>query len=134
MIDIENEVYEMVEQAVTTQFPSVTMSDVYTRTATSFPFATLIMRTNVPWRRSRTTENVENHAAVMFQAEVYSDKRSGKKAECKKIMQVIDREMARLGFTRNFYDFVENPDDATICRLVTRYQAVVSKDKVIYRR
>ena len=49
-------------------------------------------------------------------------------------MSVIDSEFARLGFMRIMYNPIPNELDATIYRLVARYRAVVSKDKVIYRR
>lgn len=69
----------------------------------------------------------------MYEVNVYSNKTSGKKAECRAIAAVIDDILLGLGFTRT----MKNPvsmDDATIYRMVTRYTAVVSIDQTIYRR
>ena len=38
-----------------------------------------------------------------------------------------------MGFTRIFMNPVPNLESATVYRLVARYRAVVSKEKVIYR-
>jgi hypothetical protein len=65
---------------------------------------------------------------------VYSNKKSGKKSECKAIASLIDDEMAALGFSRSMLQPIPNMDDATIYRMTGRYRAVVSKDKIIYRR
>ena len=134
MIDIENDVYDLVESKATEHFGNLTMAGEYTRTPAKFPFASLEMKSTVPLRKSRTTDSNENHAIILFETNVCSNKKSGKKAECKKILAFIDTEMQRLGFTRIFTDSIPNRDDATIHRMVARYQAVVSQDKVIYRR
>jgi hypothetical protein len=70
----------------------------------------------------------------MYEVNVYSNKKSGKKSECKKIISIIDEEMSALGFTRIMLQPIPNMDDATKYRMTARYRAVVSKDKVIYRR
>lgn len=89
---------------------------------------------NEIYRSTRTNETIENHVQVMYEINVYSNKIKGKKTEAKSIMSVIDSEFARLGFTRMMYNPIPNELDATIYRLVARYRAVISKDKVIYRR
>ena len=69
----------------------------------------------------------------MYEVNVYSNKTSGKKSECKEIIAVIDDILLGLGFTRT----MKNPvsmDDATIYRMVTRYTAIVSTNQTIYRR
>ena len=65
---------------------------------------------------------------------MYSNKQSGKKAECKAIIALIDKRMEALGFTRTLLNPVPNEEDATVYRMVARYRAIVSKNKVIYRR
>ena len=76
---------------------------------------------------------VENHAGLMYEVNVYSNK-TGKKSECKSIFKMIDEEFASMGFTRILKEPIPNIEDATIYRMVGRYTAVVSTDKVIYRR
>lgn len=134
MIDIENEVFDAVEKEAVSKYPGLKMDSLETRSPASFPFASLVQKSNVAWRRSRTSTSNEEHAAVMFELNVYSNKWSGKKAECKKIAAIINDKMQSLGFTRAFLEPTPNTDDATVYRMTGRYQGIVSKDKKIYRR
>ena len=77
---------------------------------------------------------MENHSTLMYEVNVYSNKKTGKKTECKKIITLVDEAMSALGFTRIMLQPIPNMDDATIYRMTARYRAVVSKDKVIFRR
>jgi len=86
------------------------------------------------YARTQDSESLENHVSVMYEIGVYSNKEVGKKSECKQIMALIDNEMQGMGFTRIFMNPVPNLESATVYRLVARYRAVVSKEKVIYRR
>lgn len=79
-------------------------------------------------------KQIENHAQVLYEVNVYSNKTSGKKTECKAIIALIDSKMEALGFTRTLMNPVPNEEDATVYRMVARYRAIVSKNKTIYRR
>ena len=76
----------------------------------------------------------ENHANVMYEVNVYSNKTSGKKSECKAIIALIDEEMLAMGFSRVSLTPVPNEYDSSIYRMVGRYRATVSSDMKIYRR
>ena len=120
MIDIENEVFGIISEKLRAKFPGIYISGEYVKSPPSFPSVSLIEMDNEIYRSTRTNESIENHVQVMY--------------EIKSIMSVIDSEFERLGFTRIMYNPIPNELDATIYRLVARYRAVVSKDKVIYRR
>ena len=77
---------------------------------------------------------MENHAEVMYELNVYSNKAKGKKAECKEIAAFIDSKMSALGFTRIMLTPIPNMDDATIYRMTGRYKALISKNNEIFRR
>lgn len=134
MIDIENEIFSIISEKLRARYPGIYMSGEYVKTPPSFPNVSLIEMDNQIYRSTRTNGNIENHIQVMYEINVYSNKTKGKKTEAKSIMSVIDSEFARLGFTRIMYNPIPNELDATIYRIVARYRAVVSKDKVIYRR
>ena len=89
---------------------------------------------NSAYVRTQTSDSVENHAELMYEVNIYSNKTSGKKSECKDIASLIDNEMAALGFSRTMLQPIPNMDDATIYRMTGRYRAVASKDKLIFRR
>lgn len=134
MIDCENEVFGAVANAVRAAYPSAFVSGEYIRTPPKFPFVSLIEMSNVAYDRTQTSGGLENHASVMYEVNIYSNKTSGKKSECKAIAALIDNELATLGFSRTMLQPIPNMDDATIYRMTGRYTAVISKEKTLYRR
>lgn len=134
MIDIESEVFGAVAAELRTKWPKLYMVGEYVRTPKSFPCVSLEERDNSVLSRTQTGSEIENHATLMYEANVYSNKANGKKAECRAIATALDAAMARLGFTRIMMNPIPNMDDATIYRITARYRAVVGKDKTIYRR
>lgn len=134
MIDIENLVFDRVATRLRDTFEGVYVTGEYVKTPSSFPAVSLVEMDNAPLQRTQTSDSAENHATVMYEVNVYSNKTAGKKAECKKIAGVIDEEMAAMGFIRLMLNPIPNMDDATIYRILGRYRAVVSKDNVLFRR
>lgn len=134
MIDIENEIFDTVSTVVRTEYPDIFMTGEYVKSPPSFPCVSLIEIDNQSYRKTRDTASNENHAQIVYETNVYSNKTSGKKAECKAIISLIDSELEKLGFTRTLSNTIPNEDDATIYRMVARYRAIVSKNNTIYRR
>ena len=134
MIDCENEIFSVVSKSVREKYPSVFISSEYVRTPSNFPFVSLVEMSNTTYDRTQSSGGLENHVSVMYEVNVYSNKTSGKKSECKAIAALIDNEFATLGFSRTMLQPIPNMDDATIYRMTGRYTAVISKDKKLYRR
>lgn len=134
MIDIEAEVFGLVSSDVRLKYPKVYMTGEYVKSPPSFPCVSLIETDNQVYRNTRDSGCIENHAQIQYEVNVYSNRTSGKKAECKEIISLIDSKMEKLGFTRTFMNPVPNEQDATIYRMIARYRAIVSKNKTIYRR
>jgi len=134
VIDIESEVFNIVSKATRAKYPKIYMTGEYVKSPPSFPCVSLIETDNQIYRNTRDSGTIENHAQVLYEVNVYSNKTSGKKAECKAIIAFIDTQMEALGFTRTLMNPVPNEQDATIYRMIARYRAIVSKNKTIYRR
>jgi hypothetical protein len=134
MIDIENEVFNDVATEVRAKFPDIYMVGEYVKTPPKFPCASLVEMDNQSYQKTEDSGSSENHASLMYEVNIYSNKTVGKKAECKLIAAIIDERMLALGFARTMLQPIPNLDDATIYRMVGRYSAVTSKDKIIYRR
>lgn len=135
MIDAENEIYNTVATALRSRFTGIFVAGEAVAAPSSFPAVTLAEMDNSTYIRSLDTSGTENHAVLMYQAEVFSNLSVGKKSQCKAIMSVIDTEMQKMGFVRvgNVPMAVPNADAAKY-RLVGRWRATISKDKTIYRR
>ena len=134
MIDMETEIFNEISVRTREQYPDIFMTGEYVKTPPSFPCVSLVEVDNATFRNSLTTEGKENHVAVMYELNVYSNRTNGKKAECKEITNFIDEILTGLNFTRTMLEPVPNQDGATIYRMLGRYRAVVSKNKTIYRR
>ena len=134
MIDIENEVFDRIATRLREEFNPISVYGEYIKSPAVFPAVIIEERGNSAHERTQDSGSVENHARLMYEVNVYSNKQAGKKSECKSIFKVIDDEFAAMGFTRILKEPIPNIEDATIYRMVGRYTAVVSTDKVIYRR
>ncbi len=134
MIDIEISVFNAVVTKVREQFPNIYMVGEYVKSPSSFPAVSLVEMDNATRTDTIDSSSNENHANVMYEVNVYSNKTTGKKSECKEIIALIDKEMLALGFVRVTLTPVPNMNDSTIYRMVGRYRAGVSADNKIYRR
>lgn len=133
MIDIENEIFDTIADKLRKTFADISVYGEEVQIPSSFPCATVVEADNAVVEKTQDSSNMENHASLMYEVNVYSNKTHGKKTECKKIFAVIDTMLLYFGFTR----VNANPqtmEDSTIYRMVGRYSAVVSKDLKIYRR
>lgn len=127
MIDIENDVIEMITQAVCSEYPEADVSGEYTEMPASFPAVTVVEADNSVLQRMRT-ENIENAVSVMYQVNVYSNKAVARKGEAKRIANLIDEAFTSRGFTRIMKYPVPNIANSRIYRIVARYAAVVGPD------
>ena len=134
MIDIENEVFSTIAKAIRTEYPNAYVVGEYVKSPSKFPCVSIVEVDNTMYERTQSSGGLENHADVMYEINVYSNKTSGKKSECKAIAALIDNEFATLGFSRTMLQPIPNVDDATIYRMTGRYRGVVSKDYKVYRR
>lgn len=134
MINVENEIFNIVAKAVRTAYTGAYVVGEYVKSPSRFPCVSIVEMDNVTYEKTQTSGNLENHADMTYEVNIYSNKISGKKSECKAIASLIDNEFAALGFSRTMLQPISNGDDATIYRIVGRYRGVVSKDKVVYRR
>jgi len=133
LIDIENDVFNAVAKPLRALFPKIMIYGEDVSLPSRFPCVTLTEADNYAYNGTQDSASLENHAVLMYEANIYSNKASGKKTECKQIQAAIDKELSRLGFTR-ISKVPLSSDDAKIYRIVSRYSGVVSKNKEIYRR
>lgn len=132
MIDIENQVFNAVATALRARFPQIFVAGETVASPASFPAVTIVEADNSIYTRTKDLSGVENHSIVMYEINVYSNLASGKKAQCKSVMSVIDAEMQALSFARIACMPMPNIDNS-IYRMIARYRAVVNKNKQIQK-
>ena len=135
MIDIETQVFNKISKPLRAQFtnPAIYIIGEPVKSPSSFPAVTMYEIDNSTYTTTLTNSGEENHATIAYEFNIYSNKISGKKTECKSISRAIDSIMQALGFKRVSHNQIPNLDDATIFRINSRYKAVVSKDEIIYK-
>lgn len=134
MIDIEREVFSTVAKAIRDSYPNAYVVGEYTKAPAKFPCVSIVEIENTAYDKTQSSYSVENHASLTYEVNIYSNKESGKKSECRDIASLIDNEFAALGFSRTMLQPIPNVDDATIYRMTGRYRGIVSQDKKVYRR
>ena len=133
MIDLENELYTVIASSLRSHYPGIFVSGETILAPAQFPCVSIEEADNYSYRNSQDSGSNENHANLMYEVNVYTNKASGKKTACKAIFKTLDDEFLRLGFTR----IMKRPismDDSTKYRLIGRYVAVASKNHTLYRR
>lgn len=133
MIDIENEVFDRIATVYSAQYPDGSRYGEETVSPASFPCLTLVETDNRTYEGSLDAQMTEHDAWVTYEINIYSNKISGAKQECKDIMELVDTEMLAMGFVRQFCNQTRNANNR-IYRMTARYRAVVSEDYRIYRQ
>lgn len=131
MIDIENMLFTKVKNDLPTTVKTGTM---YASVQSEFPYVTLMVMDNSVYEPFIDSARIENAVEIMVEVNVYSNKTSGKKEECKKLIKTIDDTLSGLNLVRIFCQPTPNLEDATVFRITARYIAIVDKNLNIYRR
>lgn len=119
MIDCENEVYTRVKTEVKATFSDIDSSSEYVNAPASFPHMSVEMTDSYP--ADATNALSEGMTRCVFTVNVYSNKANGRKAEAKKIMNIINEAFASMNFTRLSQMPMPNLADNTIYRIVARF-------------
>lgn len=131
MIDIENMLFTKVKNDLP---KTVKTGAMYSKSQSEFPLVTLVVVDNTVYEPFIDSARIENAVEIMVEVNVYSNKTSGKKEECKTLIKNIDDTLSGLNLVRTFCQPTPNLEDATIYRITARYRAVVDKNLNIYRR
>ena len=137
MIDAETEIFSEISTVLRETYSSIFVTGEYVSSPSSFPCVSIVEEDNQVWKNTRDSSNDEVHVQVIYEVNVYSNKTSGKKSQCKEILALIDSEMQDMGFTRTSSGPVANEDDTSIYRMNARYRALIGisdGDFMIYRR
>lgn len=127
MIDVEIDVFDRVYTKLIAEFPDAFVSGEYVRVPKSFPAVSIIEMSNVIYEPASALSDIEVAATIMYEVNVYSNLAVCKKTEAKDILSVIDNEFLAMGFIRQYSNPVPNLEDATIYRIVARYEKIQCK-------
>lgn len=134
MIDCNNEVFSTVAADVRSNHPGTTMLAENTRRPSQFPCVALDETQNVEVDYLNDSGRTEDFAGVSYKLQVFSNKRSGRKAEARAIFATADAAIRRLGFHRVTYITIPEIYDSTIYSINATYEAIVSRAGYVYKR
>ena len=126
MIDAESAIFDKVASRFSQSYPGGSCYSELVDTPANFP----CLEDNSTYEGSLDASHREHNATLLYSVNIYSNKISGAKQECKAIMELVDTEMQNLGFIRIFCNQMKNAD----IRIAARYRGVISEDYRIYRR
>lgn len=132
MIDLEAKVFTACYEALMAEYPDCDVANEYVMSPNKMPHVSIIETDNAVWRNT-SDEITENHVALVYEINVYSNRANGKKSEAKAIFAIVDKAMDNMGFRRTTTAESPNLYDTSIYRLTARYRCVADND-YIYRR
>ena len=132
MIDIENEVYNIIANEVRTKYPKTFVSGDESLAPSTFPAVCIVQRDNPIDMSSADSGSIERVTSPMFEVNVYSNLKTGRKQEAKNIMATICDVMATMDMERTYCQPTPNID-TSIYRIVGRFSCKTD-GKYIYRR
>lgn len=133
MIDLESDIYSYVEDIIKTAHSNVFVSSQYVQTPDKLPAVTIVEADNRVRQDMSSSSGIENAVSVMYEVNVYSNKSSGKKLQAKQIAETVDNAFTEIGLVRTLREQIPNMKDATIFRIVCRYEGSIDKDFWIYQ-
>ena len=122
MIDIENKIYSPIRTALVNAYDGIYVTSEPTATSAKFPAVSIVQEDSYMSVNKLDNSGTERFATVMFQVDVYSNKASGRKTQCKEIMNTIDTMLYALNFTRISLTPIPMANDGYY-RLTARYRA-----------
>ena len=132
MIDVENQVYTKVANALLEYDPTIKTMSRTIYEPSEYPCVCIEQMDTFVMTRTQDSSFTENHDELTYTVNVFSNKANIAKSEAKAIMAVVDGVMGGLNFSRLGCVPVAM-DEAQKYRLTARYRAVVGKDETLYR-
>ncbi len=100
MIDVESLVVDSVTRVVKSLYPEATIKSATQDVPPAFPFVSILEADNSAYKKTQDEENREHHVELMYEVNVYSNKKNGRKTEAKQILSLVDDVLQEMKFTR----------------------------------
>jgi hypothetical protein len=122
MIDVESKVFQKCADAFRAAYPNGFITPEFVSKPPTFPAVAVIEMDNNVDERAMDNGSIENAVNVMYQVDVYSNLNTGKKAQAKAIIALLDKVLSDYRFVRTFCNPVTNFNDERIYRMTARYR------------
>ena len=133
MNNIFPQVYDPIAKALRTNFDGIYVTGEYVDAPPQFPAVSIIEADNYIDTDTISSSRDERYSIVMFEVEVFTNKKGQKQTQAREILSFIDAILYDLNFTRLSVNPVPNMANNSIYRLVARYRAETD-GTTLYRR
>lgn len=131
MIDVSNEIFSVLADAVREAHPSVTVIGENLRVPTNFPCVTIDEINNLPSRLD--TSETEPFAEVTYRVQVFCTG-AGKRAQARNIFATVDSACFRMNLIRKTFTTTPDVYNSSIYQINATFEAEVRRDGMIFRR
>lgn len=122
MIDIEAKVYSPIATALKAAYSNIFVTSEPTPISEKPLVVGIVQMDNYMSINRMDNSGRERFSTLMFQVDVYSNKQTGKKSQCKEVMNVVDKMMFDMNFTRLSLTPIPSPETGYY-RYTARYRA-----------
>jgi hypothetical protein len=132
MIDYSNPIFNRIAQKVwEVHGKSVKVVGEYVDTPKEFPCVAIDEIYNIP---TELDSGEPKYAAVTYRVQVFSNKRSGKRAEAREIYSTVADEMYSINLMGKTYTATPDVYNANIYQIRGTFEGAIRKDGMIFRR
>ena len=122
MIDIETKVYSPIAIVLKEAYSGIFVTSEPTPIPEKPLVVGIVQMDNYMSINRMDNSGRERFSTLMFQVDVYSNKQTGKKSQCKEVMNVVDKMMFDMNFTRLSMTPIPSPETGYY-RYTARYRA-----------
>lgn len=134
MIDVETDFFDELARLVLAEYPEAYVSNEYERVPSMFPAVFILESSNVEERRTVTSYEGEEAAALVYEVQVAHPSKDDGKAVCKGIVQILSDRMRARNMARTMCMPVDNSEDPSVFRMIARYTGIVDRFGTHFRR
>ena len=131
MIDKSNEIFNIVATDLRSAYSGVKVVGEYVATPTVFPTVTLDEIQNIPVHLDTAVEN--KYAEVVYRVQIFSNSKSGKRAQAREIYGAVDAKLQSMGLYAVTFSTTPTIYNSEIYCITATYRGVINKDGVIFR-
>ncbi len=122
MIDIESKVYSPIATALKAAYSNIFVTSEPTPIPEKPLVVGIVQMDNYMSINRMDNSGRERFSTLMFQVDVYSNKQTGKKSQCKEVIDFVDKMMFDLNFIRLSLTPIPSPETGYY-RYTARYRA-----------
>lgn len=132
MIDFSNEIFTAIFNKVKeVHGENVKVIGEHVDVPDSFPCVTVDETYNVPFQLD---SGVEKYSAITYRVQVFSNKKSGKRAEAREIYKTVSDLMFSLNLVTRTYHSTPDMYNSYIYEIQGTFDGAIDRNGVIYRR